>query len=77
MKLAATTEQSSRYARALKKGMQYLLGAGQLWRGEIDVAQAKTTFDVGVPEHSLVFSPAAPAAEVESTRPAAAAGAGA
>lgn len=52
----ATTEQSSRYARALQRGMQYLLVGGQLWRREIDEGRAKTGFDVGVPERSLVFA---------------------
>ena len=54
--LGATTEQSSRYARALRKGLEYLLATGRLWRGEIDVAEAKKGFDVGVPERSLVFA---------------------
>jgi hypothetical protein len=55
--LAATTDQSSRYARALKKGMHYLRAGGRLWRREIDEASAKTGFDVGVPERSLTFTP--------------------
>jgi hypothetical protein len=54
--LDATDERSSRYARALQKGMGYLLAGGRLWQGEIDVAQAKAKFDVGVAERSLVFT---------------------
>jgi hypothetical protein len=54
--LEATTEQSSRYARAVRKGLEYVLAGGRLWRGEIDVAEAKKGFDVGVPERSLVFA---------------------
>lgn len=58
--LAETTERSSRYARALQKGLGYLLSAADLWRAEIDRDEAKRRFDVGVPERSLAFTPDAP-----------------
>ncbi len=51
--LADTDRTHSRYARALAKAMEYLLAAGELFEGEIDVEEAKRRFDVGVPELSL------------------------
>jgi hypothetical protein len=48
-----TDSSHSRYARALAKALDYLLAAGALYRGEIDVDKAKTQFDVGVPELSI------------------------
>jgi hypothetical protein len=53
---AATDEASSRYARALSKGLGYVVAAGRLYAGEIDVATAKTRFDVGVPELTLAYT---------------------
>jgi hypothetical protein len=50
----ATTDSShSRYARALAKALDYLLAAGALYCGKIDVNEAKVRFDVGVPELSI------------------------
>jgi len=51
--LEATTKANSRYGRCLKRSIEYVLAAGQLFRGEIDIETAKTAFDVGVPELSL------------------------
>lgn len=51
--LAATDKTHSRYARALAKAMEYLLAAGRLLCGEIDVQEAQRLFDVGVPELSI------------------------
>ena len=51
--MGQTSKANSRYARALKRALEYLLAAGRLYRGEIDVDAAKTAFDVGVPEMSL------------------------
>ncbi len=51
--LGATDRTHSRYARALAKATDYLLAAGELFDGRIDVEQAKERFDVGVPELSL------------------------
>ena len=56
--IAATNEGASRYARALQKGLGYLLAAGEVWRREIDAGEARRRFDVGVPERSLTFVPA-------------------
>lgn len=70
-----TTDASSRYARALRKGLGYLLAAGELWRGEIDVDGASRRFDVGVPERSLVFEPSQGRPEVGAAITAAAAAA--
>ena len=53
---AATSEHSSRYARALHKGLGYVLAGGRLWRREIDEEEAKRGFDVGVAELSLAFT---------------------
>ena len=50
------TSSSSRYARALSKGLSYVVVAGRLYAGEIDVATAKTRFDVGVPELTLAYT---------------------
>ena len=54
--LAATNDQSSRYARALQKGLGYVLSGGRLWRREIDEAETKRGFDVGVAELSLAVA---------------------
>ncbi len=54
--LAATTDESSRYARALAKGLGYVIAASQLFEGDISVEEAKTRFDVGVPELSLAYT---------------------
>jgi hypothetical protein len=53
--VAATTERASRYARALPKGLGYLLTAGRLWEREIDEGEARRGFAVGVAELSLAF----------------------
>ncbi|MDQ3701394.1 MAG: hypothetical protein M3442_10800 [Chloroflexota bacterium] len=53
---AATTEESSRYARALQKGLGYVLAGGRLWRREIDETEAKRGFDVSVAELSLALA---------------------
>ncbi len=49
----ATDTTHSRYARALAKAMQYLIAAGDLLAGRIDLREAKKRFDVGVPELSI------------------------
>lgn len=54
--LAATTNESSRYARALAKGLTYLIAASRLYEGAISVDEAKARFEVGVPELSLAFT---------------------
>ena len=54
--LADTNDESSRYARALQKGLGYVLAGGRLWRREIDEAETKRGFDVGVAELSLAVS---------------------
>ena len=54
--LAATTDASSRYTRALAKGLDYMIAASRLFEGAISVEEAKTRFDVGVPELSLAYT---------------------
>lgn len=54
--LADTNDRSSRYARALQKGLGYVLAGGRLWRREIDEAETKRGFDVGVAELSLAVA---------------------
>ena len=54
--LAATTDESSRYARALAKGLGYVIAASRLFEGDISADEAKTRFDVGVPELSLAYT---------------------
>jgi len=49
----ATTDNSSRWARLIKRALEYLEAASRLYAGELSVADAKTAFDVGVPELSL------------------------
>lgn len=49
-----TVQSSSRYARALAKALDYVLAAGELFRREISVEEAKIRFDVGVPEMSMM-----------------------
>jgi len=51
--LAATDKTHSRYARALAKAVEYLLAAGELYRGRIELPEAQRRFDVGVPELSI------------------------
>jgi len=51
--MTRTTKANSRYARTLTRSLEYLLAAGRLFRNEIGVDEAKTAFDVGVPELSL------------------------
>lgn len=50
---AATDHTHSRYARALAKALDYLLAAGDLYRGRIPLAEAEARFDIGVPELSI------------------------
>jgi len=50
---AATDKTHSRYARALAKSLDYLHAATELWDGKLSVDEAKTRFDVGVPELSI------------------------
>ncbi len=51
--MAVTDKTRSRYARTLRRAMEYLLAAGDLYRGRIDPEAAKTALDIGVPELSL------------------------
>ena len=51
--LGRTDKTHSRWARGLKRAIAYLLAAGDLLRGRIDIEQARAAFDVGVPELSL------------------------
>jgi hypothetical protein len=51
--LAGTSDASSRYARALRKALDYLLAATELFEGKIDEAAAAQRFDIGVPELAL------------------------
>lgn len=54
--VAATTDASSRYARALARGLGYVIAASRLFEAAISTDEAKTRFDVGVPELSLAFT---------------------
>ncbi|MCC5828868.1 MAG: hypothetical protein JJU36_05415 [Phycisphaeraceae bacterium] len=49
----ACDQSQSRYARALAKAVEYLLAAGELYDGRLDLEEAQLRFDVGVPELSL------------------------
>ncbi len=51
--LDATTDKHSRWARALKKAVDYLLAAGELFDNRLGLDEARKRFDVGVPELSL------------------------
>ncbi len=51
--IAATEDTHSRWGRALRKAIEYLLAAGELFEGKINLSTARTRFDVGVPELSL------------------------
>ncbi len=48
-----TDRSSSRYARSLARAIDYLLAAGDLFNGRIDLEEAKNQFDIGVPELAL------------------------
>lgn len=49
----STTKANSRYARALRRALEYLLSATQLFGGQISLEEAKKAFDVGVPELAM------------------------
>jgi hypothetical protein len=49
----ATGRSHSRYARALAKAIDYLVAAGELFDGRIDLDEGRRRFDVGVPELSI------------------------
>jgi hypothetical protein len=51
--VAGTGKSNSRYARALAKAIEYLVAAGELYAGTIELDQARQRFDVGVPELSI------------------------
>ncbi len=51
--LDATSESSSWYARCLKRAIDYLVAATELWEDRIGPEAARTRFDVGVPELAL------------------------
>lgn len=52
----ATSDDSSRYARALLRGLAYVIAASRLFEGAISPAEAKARFDVGVPELTLAYA---------------------
>jgi len=51
--MEVTDKSRSRYARTLKRAIEYLIAGTELFAGEIGIAEAKQRFDVGVPELSL------------------------
>jgi len=51
--MAAISEANSWYARTLKRALEYLLAATELYDGKISIDDAKQRFDIGVPEMSL------------------------
>lgn len=55
--VAATADDSCRYARALAKAVSYVVAASRLYEGAITEDEAKTHLDVGIPELSLAFAP--------------------
>ena len=55
--VAATTQDSSRYARALAQANGYLRAAGALYEGRATIEETKPKLDIGVPELSVPFEP--------------------
>jgi hypothetical protein len=51
--IAGVTDQQSRWSRALKRAIEYLIAGSDLLDGRIDLTTAKDRFDIGVPELSL------------------------
>lgn len=51
--VASTGKAQSRYGRALAKAIEYLIAATELFDGRVGIEEAKTRFDVGVPELSI------------------------
>ncbi len=53
--LASTTIAHGRYAKTLKRAVEYVRDAGRLWRGELSVDQTKPLFDIGIEEMAMVY----------------------
>ncbi len=48
-----TDHQASRYARAMRRAIEYIRAAGELFDGKITIDEAKPRLDIGVPELAL------------------------
>ena len=51
-------EADGRYAMALAKALEYIQAAGRFWRGEADAEATRKALDIGVPERSMLWTPA-------------------
>jgi hypothetical protein len=53
----ATGPEASLYARAMKRAVDYIRAAAQIYRNEINAEQAKPLMDIGVPELAMTYVP--------------------
>jgi hypothetical protein len=53
--LAATDNTHGRYARAVKRAVEYIQTAAKLWRGDLTADQAKPKFDIGQAELAITY----------------------
>ncbi|MEL7240577.1 MAG: hypothetical protein AAGK78_17095, partial [Planctomycetota bacterium] len=53
--LAETDVKAGRYARAVKRAVEYIQTAAKLWAGELTAEQAKPKFDIGQAELAITF----------------------
>ena len=53
--VTATTIQHGRYAKTLKRAVEYVRDASRLWRGDLQVEEAKPLFDIGNAELAMVY----------------------
>ena len=66
--LAATTIKDGRYAKTLKRAVDYLRDASRLWRGELTVEETKPLFDIGHAELAMVYPEPGERAAANSAR---------
>ncbi len=55
--IESTGADASLYARAMKHAIDYIRAAGQIYRNQITVEQAKPLMDIGVPELAMTYVP--------------------
>jgi hypothetical protein len=53
--LDGTTIANGRYAKTLKRAVEYIKDASRLWRGELTVEETKPKFDIGIAELAMVY----------------------
>jgi hypothetical protein len=51
-------EKDGRYAMAMARALTYVQAAGRYWRGETGEQETREALDIGVPERSMIWTPA-------------------